>query len=84
MTDYAIVIAPLSNEDGGGFVGRVPDLPGCMSDGASAEEALRNTQQAIAEWIEECRRLGRSLPEPGAGRSNLAVSFDPNNERLRG
>ena len=30
---YAIIVEPLSAEDGGGFVATVPDLPGCMSDG---------------------------------------------------
>lgn len=30
---YPIVIEPLSQEDGGGYVATVPDLPGCMSGG---------------------------------------------------
>ena len=37
--DYAVMIAPLSAEDGGGFLATVPDLPGCMSDGETPEEA---------------------------------------------
>ncbi|WP_306557882.1 type II toxin-antitoxin system HicB family antitoxin [Bradyrhizobium sp. DASA03005] len=32
---YKIIIEPLSEEDGGGIVATVPDLPGCMSDGAN-------------------------------------------------
>jgi antitoxin HicB len=31
--DYEVVIRPLSEEDGGGFLGTVPELPGRMSDG---------------------------------------------------
>jgi len=42
--DYSIVIAPLSAEDGGGYLATVPDLPGCMSDGASREEAARKNR----------------------------------------
>jgi antitoxin HicB len=51
--DYPIVIEPLSKEDGGGFVAIVPDLPGCMSDGETREEAARNVADAIISWIDE-------------------------------
>ena len=46
--DYPVHIEPLSQEDGGGFVALVPDLPGCMSDGETPEEALANVRDAIA------------------------------------
>jgi predicted RNase H-like HicB family nuclease len=62
--DYAVVIQPLSEEDGGGFVALVPDLPGCMSDGETREEAARNATDAIAAWIDEATALGREIPEP--------------------
>jgi antitoxin HicB len=39
-------------------------LPGCMSDGETAEEALANVRDAIAAWIEEARALGRPVPKP--------------------
>ncbi|MBC7155187.1 MAG: type II toxin-antitoxin system HicB family antitoxin [Rhodobacteraceae bacterium] len=65
MIDYVIVILPLSEEDGGGFVGFVPDLQGCISDGETREEALKNTQQAMAEWIEMKAAQGLELPPPG-------------------
>jgi predicted RNase H-like HicB family nuclease len=61
---YPVMIEPLSAEDGGGFLGTVPDLPGCMSDGETPEEALRNVAQAIDEWIEHARSLGWTVPEP--------------------
>ena len=62
--EYAVVIEPLSDEDGGGFLATVPDLPGCMSDGDSREEAVRNVEDAIASWLEEARSVGRAIPEP--------------------
>jgi antitoxin HicB len=62
--DYAEIIETLSDEDGGGFVATVPDLPGCMSDGATREEAAHNIADAIAAWIEEAKRLGRAIPAP--------------------
>jgi antitoxin HicB len=61
---YPVIVQPLSEEDGGGFVATVPDLPGCMSDGATPEEALREVQDAIDAWIEAARDLGRKVPEP--------------------
>lgn len=65
MDDYVIVILPLSDEDGGGFVGYVPDLQGCMSDGETREEALFNTQEAMSEWIAMKAEQGLDLPRPG-------------------
>ena len=64
--DYAVVIEPLSDEDGGGYLATVPDLPGCMSDGETREEAARNVDDAIASWIEEARVIGRAVPMPRA------------------
>jgi predicted RNase H-like HicB family nuclease len=63
-TEYAVVIEPLSDEDGGGFLATVPDLPGCMSDGDTRVEAARNVEDAIACWIEEALAMGRALPTP--------------------
>ena len=62
--DYPVIIEPLSDEDGGGFVALVPDLPGCMSDGETAEEALASVQDAISAWIDEAKTLGRTIPSP--------------------
>jgi antitoxin HicB len=64
--DYAVIIEPLAEEDGGGFVATVPDLPGCMSDGDTREEAARNVEDAIASWLEEARSVGREIPRPRA------------------
>ncbi len=64
--EYAIIIAPLSAEDGGGFLGFAPDLLGCMSDGETREEALLNTQAAIDEWLLTANRRGMQVPQPGA------------------
>ena len=52
-----------SDEDGS-FVVEVPELPGCMADGETYEQAVANAQQVIEEWIETARELGRAIPEP--------------------
>lgn len=46
------------------FLAEVPELPGCMADGATYQEALANAQIVIAKWIETARELGRPIPEP--------------------
>lgn len=46
------------------YVAMVPDLPGCMADGATYDEAVRNVQVVMREWIEVAVELGRSVPEP--------------------
>ena len=61
---YPVVVQPLKDEDGGGFIATVPDLPGCMSDGETPEEALLNVQDAIAAWIEAANDTGRKVPKP--------------------
>jgi antitoxin HicB len=66
VIEYPIVLIPLSDDDGGGWMGRAVDLPGCMSDGETPEEALANTKDAMIGWIAECKRLGRDIPQPGS------------------
>jgi predicted RNase H-like HicB family nuclease len=64
--EYPVVLRPLSADDGGGWIAIVPDLPGCISDGGTAYQALENVQGAIAEWKEAARALGRTIPNPDA------------------
>jgi antitoxin HicB len=64
--EYPVVIQPLKDEDGGGFIATVPDLPGCMSDGETPDEALLNVQDAIAAWIEAAQDMGHKVPKPSA------------------
>lgn len=56
--EYAVRIERLAESDGGGYLATVPGLPGCMSDGETPEEALKNVQEAIASWIEALAAIG--------------------------
>lgn len=49
------------------FIAQMPELPGCIADGNTPQEALSNIQVVAREWIETARELGRPVPEP-AGR----------------
>jgi predicted RNase H-like HicB family nuclease len=57
------VIIYWSDEDSA-FLAEVPELAGCMADGATYAEALSNVEQIIGEWIETAEALGRSIPAP--------------------
>jgi predicted RNase H-like HicB family nuclease len=46
------------------FVVEVPELAGCMADGATYEEAVANAQVVIQEWIDTAKAVGRPIPEP--------------------
>lgn len=52
------------SEDDQSFVVEVPELPGCMADGETYEQAVANAQQVIEEWIETACKLGRQAPQP--------------------
>ena len=59
---YGLVIYWSRDDDC--FLVEVPELPGCMSDGKTYQEAVSNAECVIAEWIETAHELGRAIPEP--------------------
>jgi antitoxin HicB len=62
--EYSVRIERLADSDGGGYLATVPDLPGCISDGETPEEALKNVQEAIASWIESAKEWKVDVPRP--------------------
>lgn len=52
------------SEDDQRWLVDVPELSGCMADGATPAEALENSERIIAEWIEMAKELGREIPQP--------------------
>lgn len=52
-----------SNDDNA-FIVEVPELPGCMADGATVEEAIKNSEVIIKEWIDVALERGLEIPEP--------------------
>jgi len=52
-----------SNEDQA-YVVEVPELPGCMADGRTYQEAVANVEVIIDEWIKTAEKLGRPVPQP--------------------
>ncbi|MEL5849006.1 MAG: type II toxin-antitoxin system HicB family antitoxin [Candidatus Igneacidithiobacillus chanchocoensis] len=62
MSRYELIIYWSDADDA--FLVEVPELPGCMADGATYQEAVANAEQVIAEWIETAKEMGRSIPAP--------------------
>lgn len=61
---YPFNIRTLSKGDGGGFLIEFPDLPGCMSDGNTIEEAIANGADAMEGWIVAMHEAGRAIRPP--------------------
>ncbi|MCD4752055.1 MAG: type II toxin-antitoxin system HicB family antitoxin [Anaerolineaceae bacterium] len=53
----------IPEEDGGWFV-RIKELPNCMSQGDTPEEAMRMIDDAMLGWLEVELEEGESIPEP--------------------
>lgn len=52
------------SDDDNAFIVEVPELPGCMADGATVEEAIANAETIIKEWIATTKERGLEVPEP--------------------
>ena len=46
------------------YIVTVPELPGCITHGATYEEAIKQGQDAIESWIDANRAWGRPIPAP--------------------
>ena len=62
MNKYEMIIC-WSDEDKL-FIAEIPELPGCMADGQSYQEAVSNAEIIINEWIETAKETGRQIPKP--------------------
>jgi predicted RNase H-like HicB family nuclease len=48
------------------YIAELPELPGCMADGPTQEEALKKVREVAGLWIEAARGMGRAIPQPEA------------------
>ena len=64
MIDYHFTVHKLSIEEGGGYLAEAFDLPGCIADGETIEEAIYNLEDAIISWVKTAQELGREVPQP--------------------
>jgi len=62
MYKYEIIV--YWSEEDEAYIAEIPELAGCMADGVTYEEALKNAQVIISQWIETAMSLGREIPSP--------------------
>ncbi len=66
LTDYLSLNDPivLHADPDGGYVAEIRDLPGCMTQGETIEETMKNINEARELWLETVFELGKSIPLP--------------------
>jgi predicted RNase H-like HicB family nuclease len=77
---YSVQI--LWSDEDGAFLASVFELPGCMADGATREEALKNINVVIQDWIETAKSLRRPVPNPMT-REQIEASIQQNTEEYQ-
>ncbi len=75
--DYPFEIRPLLKDEGGGYAITYPDLPGCRSDGATPEEAIKNGRDALQSCLAVAQEFGDKVPGPFAAVSGRFVQRVP-------
>jgi len=81
--EYPFELRPLSDEEGGGWLVTYPDLPGCMSDGDTPEEAMANGKDALEAWLQAAAEAGREIPAPGELPSGKFIARVPRSLHAR-
>lgn len=60
---YSVIVRPLSDEDGGGYLAYYPDIPGCYADGKTPELAVHEAEDALRSWLLTAKEFGDEIPE---------------------
>jgi antitoxin HicB len=66
LEDYPFAVHPLATGDGGGYLIEFPDVPGCISDGGTPEEAIKNGRDALKSVLLTMKEFGDAIPQPGS------------------
>ena len=62
--EYKYEIIMYWSQEDDAFIAEVPELAGCMADGRSYQEALKNAQVVMEEWLETARITRKPIPKP--------------------
>ena len=58
---FKVLLEP--DREAGGFVVKVPALPGCVTQGETVDEALANAREAIELVLEDIAERGETVPD---------------------
>lgn len=67
---YPFVVRKLPNEEGGGYLAEYPDVPHCIADGKTPEEAIHNGREALEACLATLAEFGKRIPTPGSTTSS--------------
>lgn len=59
MLSYRVII---EKDEDGVLVARVPDLPGCATEGKTKDELMKNIKEAIQAYLEALKEHGDPVP----------------------
>ncbi len=62
IKQYEVII--YWSETDNSFIAEVPELSGCVADGKTYHDVMKNAEIVINEWIETAKLLGRDIPQP--------------------
>lgn len=68
--DFKVVI---SKDEDGIFTAECLDLPGCISDGKTKQEAKKNIKEAIEAYLESLEKHGEKIPSRQAELVRISV-----------
>ena len=54
----------IEQDEDGAYVAEVPSLPGCITQGATRDEALSNVREAIRAYLASLEEHGEPVPPP--------------------
>ena len=61
---YSYVVSPIGAADGGGFMFRMPDIPGVIADGETELEAIEDGREAFVTTVSAMAAMGQEIPTP--------------------
>ncbi len=62
--EYPISVTPIPSEEGGGYMVALPDLPGCVADGDTIDQAIEEARDAFAAWTKAEVEDKGTIPAP--------------------
>lgn len=66
---YRFVVRPMTADEGTGYLIEYPEVPVCMSDGETVEEAIANGRDALKCCLLTMKKFGDPIPKPGASQA---------------
>jgi antitoxin HicB len=60
---YSVIVRPLTDEEGGGYLAYYPDIPGCYADGETPEQAAHEAEDALRTWLLTAKEFGEDIPD---------------------